>query len=199
MTSDVRERAFEPFFTTKAQHRGTGLGLSTVYGIAQRHGGMVHVMSEPGQGTTVKVYLPAESHRVLDAGDPIDVTPPGGEETILLAEDEQSVRRVVQQILQRAGYRTVVAANGLEAVRALREHQGPVDLALLDVVMPELGGPETWEQLRGLRPGLRVIFTSGYADDRHLARLPPAADVLSKPFSTEELLTRVRKKLDETD
>lgn len=197
MSADVRERAFEPFFTTKTAHRGTGLGLSTVYGIVQRHAGLVHVYSEVGLGTTVKVYFPSESHPAAEVGSAIDVMPPGGDETILLAEDEESVRKAVLQILQRAGYRTMVAQNGLEAIRILREHQGPVHLALLDVIMPELGGPETSEQLRDLRPGLPVVFTSGYADDRALARLPPGAEVLRKPFSTEELLTRIRKKLDE--
>jgi two-component system cell cycle sensor histidine kinase/response regulator CckA len=197
MTAEVRERAFEPFFTTKGAHRGTGLGLSTVYGIVEQHGGMVHVYSEIGQGTTFKVYLPADARLAADVGDKLEAMPPRGQETILLAEDDERVRKVVVQILERAGYRTIAAADGVEAIRLLREGNEQVHLVLLDVVMPELGGPETWEQMRTLRRGLRVVFTSGYADDRYLSRLPPDAEIVAKPFRTEELLTRIRKKLDE--
>jgi two-component system cell cycle sensor histidine kinase/response regulator CckA len=197
MTAEVRERAFEPFFTTKGAHRGTGLGLSTVYGIVQKHGGMVRVQSEVGRGTTLEVYLPVAARLATDLGDKLETQPPRGTETILLAEDEERVRRALVQVLENAGYRTLVAADGAEAVRLLREHQGPVHLALLDVVMPELGGPETWEQLHRLRSNLRVLFTTGYADERYLARLPSNADVIGKPFRTGELLAKIRKKLDE--
>jgi PAS domain S-box-containing protein len=197
MTAEVRERAFEPFFTTKGAHRGTGLGLSTVYGIVQQHGGTVHIDSELGEGTTVKVYFPADARVATNVADEVEATPPRGQETVLLAEDEESVRKVLVHVLERAGYRAIVATNGLEAVRLLREHQEPVHLALLDVVMPGLGGPAAWEQLRLLRPGLRVLFVSGYADGSHLAGLPPGAEVLGKPFRTDDLLVRLRKKLDE--
>jgi CheY-like chemotaxis protein len=197
MTAEVRERAFEPFFTTKGPQRGTGLGLSTVYGIVQQHGGMVHIYSELGEGTTVKVYLPAESRLVTEVGSKLHTVPPSGQETILLAEDEEAVRKAVVQILQRAGYRTIAAADGREAIRLLREHAEPVHLVLLDVVMPELGGPETWELMRSSNPALRVLFTSGYADTRYLKRLPPDADVVGKPFRAEDLLRRIRKKLDQ--
>jgi two-component system, cell cycle sensor histidine kinase and response regulator CckA len=197
MTAVVRERAFEPFFTTKGAQRGTGLGLSTVYGIVQQHGGMVHIYSELGEGTTFKVFFPSDSRLATDVGDKIEPMPPGGRETILLAEDEERVRKVIVQLLERAGYRTIAASNGREAIRLLREHKEPVHLVLLDVIMPELGGPETWEQMRGMGRDLRVLFMSGYADDRFLARLPPDAEVIGKPFRTEELLSRIRRKLDD--
>jgi PAS domain S-box-containing protein len=196
MTPEVRERAFEPFFTTKSLEQGTGLGLSTVYGIVQQHGGLIHIRSEVGQGTTFEIYLSADDRVALDAGEEPGTAPPGGRETILLAEDEELVRRAVVQMLQRAGYRVVTASNGLEAVRLLRELSQPVHLALLDVVMPGLGGPEAWEQIRNLRPGLRVLFASGYADSGYLSRLPPNAEVVQKPFRVEELLGRIRRKLD---
>jgi two-component system, cell cycle sensor histidine kinase and response regulator CckA len=196
MTPEVRERAFEPFFTTKGLDQGTGLGLSTVYGIVQQHGGLIHIRSELGQGATFEIYLSADSRLVPDAGEKIGTAAPGGRETILLAEDEELVRRAVVQMLQRAGYRVITASNGLEAIRLLRELSQPVHLALLDVVMPELGGPEAWEQIRSLRPGLRVLFASGYADSRYLSRLPPDAEVVQKPFRVEELLGRIRRKLD---
>ena len=195
MSDEVRERAFEPFFTTKGSH-GTGLGLATVYGIVQQHDGMVDLDSEPGEGTTFRIYLPADSRLATDIDDRIEAKPPRGRETILLAEDEERVRRVAIQILQRAGYRTIAAANGIEAIRLLSEQREPVHLVLLDLVMPELSGPATWDQMRVLQPSLRVLFTSGYADHGYRKRLPPDAEVLEKPFATDELLTRVRKALD---
>jgi PAS domain S-box-containing protein len=197
MTAEVRERAFEPFFTTKGAQHGTGLGLATVYGIVQQHGGMLHVASKLAEGTTFRVYLPADTRLAAEVGQKIERPPPEGHETILVAEDEERVRKVVVQILQRAGYRTIAAADGVQAIRLLRERPEAVHLVLLDVVMPELGGPETWEQIRELRAGLRVLFMSGYADERYLARLPPGTEILDKPFRTEELLSRIRKKLDE--
>jgi PAS domain S-box-containing protein len=197
MTAEVRERAFEPFFTTKGPQQGTGLGLSTVYGIVQQHGGMVAIYSELGQGTTFKIYLPADSRLATDVGSKLQTAPPSGQEIVLLAEDDERVRKAIAQILQRAGYRTLVAADGREAVRLLREQLEPVHLVILDVVMPELGGPETWRLMREIQPGLRAIFTSGYADNRYLKRLPPDADVLGKPFRAEDLLSRIRKRIDE--
>jgi two-component system, cell cycle sensor histidine kinase and response regulator CckA len=198
MTPEVRERVFDPFFTTKGQNRGTGLGLATVYGIVQQHGGLVHVYSEPGQGTTFTVYLPSDDRpsapRSVIPDTPVSL--PRGHETILIAEDEELVRRPVIQILQSAGYRVLAAAHGREAVELLRRHPGTVELALLDVVMPELGGPETWKYLSKERPQLRVLFTSGYADERFRDRLPPDAEVIDKPFRAEELLRRIRAKLD---
>jgi PAS domain S-box-containing protein len=196
MTGDVRERAFEPFFTTKSAHQGTGLGLSTVYGIVQQHAGMIHLYSEPGVGTTFKIYLPADTRFAEDVGDKLEALPPRGQETILVAEDEEQVRRAVVHILERAGYRTLAVSNGVEALRLLRERTEPVHLLLFDVVMPELGGPEAWEQLRRLRSELRVIFTSGYADDRQRHLLPPDATILEKPFRAEQLLHAIREKLD---
>jgi CheY-like chemotaxis protein len=197
MTAAVRERAFEPFFTTKGANQGTGLGLSTVYGIVQQHDGMVHLYSEPGAGTIFKVYLPAHGRLAEDVGSKLEPLPPNGQETILLAEDEEQVRNVVVRMLQRAGYRTIAVANGLDAIGVLRERPEPVHLVLLDVVMPGLGGPETWERMQGVRAGLRVLFTSGYAGDRYRQGLPVGAELLEKPFRVEELLRRVRKALDE--
>ena len=197
MTAEVRERAFEPFFTTKGAHRGSGLGLATVYGIVQQHGGVVHVNSDLGDGTTFKVFLPCDRRPATEVADKPEPTPPRGQETILLAEDEASVRKVVVRVLEGAGYRAIAAADGREAIRLLLEHKEPVDLVLLDVIMPELGGPDAWEQMQKLRPDLRVLFTSGYADDRYLTRLPANADVIGKPYRTEDLLSRIRKKLDE--
>ena len=198
MTAEVRERVFDPFFTTKGQQRGTGLGLATVYAIVQQHGGLIHVHSEPGQGTTFTVYLPAaqQPSAAQRAGQEGAGVQPQGRETLLLAEDEELVRKPVVQYLERAGYHMLAAANGREAIELLGANIEAVDLVVLDVVMPELGGPETWERMRMMRPDLRVIFTSGYADDHYRERLPADAEVLAKPFRTDELLRRVRRKLD---
>ena len=198
MTPEVRERVFDPFFTTKGSVRGTGLGLATVYAIVQQHGGVIQVDSEPGKGTTFKVLLPADrsSPDTQRLGGQAVTPHPRGRETILIAEDEELVRKPVIQFLQRAGYRTLAAANGREAIELLSADVDAVDLVVLDVVMPELGGPETWERMRTLRADLRVIFVTGYADERYRERLPIDAEVLEKPFRTEELLRRIRKKLD---
>lgn len=201
MTPEVRERVFEPFFTTKADRSGTGLGLSTLYGIVQQHGGMVHVYSEPGLGTSFKVYLPAEELRA-DKLPPASAPgrepspAPRGTETILVVEDEESVRRPVLQILKRAGYRTFSASNGREGIERLQEHLDAIDLVILDVVMPEMGGPEAWEHMVALRPDLVSIFMSGYADARYRQNLAADLDVLDKPFPSQTLLERVRMRLD---
>jgi PAS domain S-box-containing protein len=196
MTNEVRERIFEPFFTTKGGHRGTGLGLSTAYGIVEQHGGMIHVETEPGRGATFTIYLPSDDRLAKDLDEPVEAAHPRGAETILLAEDEELVRRVVVHILEGAGYRTIAVSNGTEAIRRLKEHGETVHLALLDVVMPVLGGAETWESLRGLRDGLRVLFMSGYADARSREQLPKDAELIEKPFRREELLRCVRRILD---
>jgi PAS domain S-box-containing protein len=198
MTPEVRERVFDPFFTTKGAHRGTGLGLATVYGIVRQHGGLLHVYSEVGQGSTFKVYLPADERPSSAGADavPSAVARASGHETILIAEDEALVRKPVVQMLEGSGYRVLAATNGREAVELLQQHLAAVDLVVLDVVMPELGGPDAWERMRQLRPDLRVIFTTGYADDRYREKLPEGGEVLDKPFSTEDLLKCVRRMLD---
>jgi two-component system cell cycle sensor histidine kinase/response regulator CckA len=198
MSAEVRERVFDPFFTTKGQRGGTGLGLATVYGIVQQHGGLVHVYSEVDHGTTFKVYLPADERPSAPEPALSDrrVHRARGHETILLAEDGELVRSPVIRVLEGAGYRTLAAANGSEAIRILSENLEAIDLVVLDLVMPELGGPETWERMRALRPDLRVLFMSGYADSRCRGRLPPDAEVLEKPFRAQELLRRIREALE---
>ncbi len=195
MTKDVSDRIFEPFFSTKVPGLGTGLGLSTVYAIIKQHAGIVHVHSEAGRGTTFEVYIPvaAQLGDGRDSGRRAGLSP---DETILIAEDEDLVRNVVIQILERGGYRVLSARNGREAVELLRQNLKGVALALLDVVMPELSGPEAFVFLRELRPDLPVIFSSGYTDQARFAHsLPQGSVLIEKPYRAEALLRNVREAL----
>ncbi|HEX9691702.1 MAG TPA: PAS domain S-box protein [Gemmatimonadales bacterium] len=198
MGDETKAHLFEPFFTTKEAGKGTGLGLATVYGIVKQSGGSIWVYSEPGRGATFKIYLPqvreTPEHVRKEPGE----TPAGGAEVILLAEDDDSVRAPTATILRRQGYTVLEAANGREAMALVETHQGPIDLILTDVVMPELGGVSMVEQLRPLRPEVKVLYISGYTDDA-IARqglLRPGAHYLEKPFTPVALLRRVRQVLD---
>jgi signal transduction histidine kinase/ActR/RegA family two-component response regulator len=200
MSPEVKERIFEPFFTTKEKGKGTGLGLSTVYGIVKQSGGYVWVYSEPGQGTTFKIYLPRVEeeadalHRRVDVGDL-----QRGKETVLLVEDEAPVRGLAVRVLRNQGYRVLEAANGQEALSVAGEHAGEkIHLLLTDVVMPQMGGKELTDRLKALRPEIKVVFTSGYTDNaivRH-GVLEPGTDFLQKPFSPAALAQKVREVLD---
>lgn len=196
MDRATRERIFEPFFTTKPG--GTGLGLSTVYGIVRQSGGHIWVYSESGVGTTFKIYLPVatgELPRVEPATAPGDVV--GGNETILIVEDEALVRDVVQAMLTRRGYRVLVANNGEHALRVAVEFLGPIDLLLTDVIMPKANGRRVAEQLRVLRPGIRVVYMSGYTEDAivHHGVLDAGIVLLEKPFTERDLARTLREVL----
>jgi len=196
MSEDTKARLFEPFFTTKPHGVGTGLGLATMYGILAQGGGLVEVSSDPGAGSSFRVYLPQHEGPIAPP-QIVDVAlPEGGTETILLAEDEASVRVLARRILQRAGYTVIEARNSLEA-RHHAESTAHIDLLLADVKMPGGSGPDLYRTLHPNHPAMRVLFVSGYAE-RHLfdgAELPHAAPFLSKPFTVEGLLRKVREAL----
>ncbi len=196
MTPEVRERAFEPFFTTKATGRGTGLGLATVYSVVQLHNGMTHLYSELGRGTTLKIYLPAVSRRADSVGPKLDGSVSGGTETILVAENQEDVRRLVVRLLSRAGYHVIAARSGVEAVQFFSDHVEEIALVLMDVVMPELGGREASERIRLLDPDARILFTSG-STERMLSHGGELTPVLKKPYEPDRLLRMVRDLLDE--
>jgi two-component system cell cycle sensor histidine kinase/response regulator CckA len=197
MDAATKARVFEPFFTTKEVGKGTGLGLSTVYGIVRQSGGHIEVYSEPGRGTTFKVYLP----RVKDtpsASAPQQTPSPRGTETILLAEDEPAARSMMSLALRSLGYVVLEAGDGEVALRVCREYHGGIDLLVTDVVMPNLGGRDLATQLHVLRPQTRVLYLSGYTDDavfRH-GVLEPGTAFLPKPVTPSALARKVRETLD---
>src|SRR5204862_2180346 len=192
LDEQTKARIFEPFFTTKESGKGTGLGLATVYGIVKQAGGFILVYSEPGRGTTFKVYLP----RVDEPAEPADARPAlaevrGGTETVLVVEDAASVRLVTRQVLERYGYTVLEAPTGDMALRLAAKHHGPIHLLLTDVVMPGLSGRQLAGQLSLLRSEMKVLYVSGYADT-----VEPGAAYLQKPFAPEALARRVRDVLD---
>jgi len=199
MDAETRSHLFEPFFTTKAQGYGTGLGLSTVYGIVKQSGGEIVVYSEPGQGTCVKIYFPSVTEGAVE--DPAEGAAEkirAGTETILLVEDEEAVRRLVRRTLEKQGYRVLVAASGGEAVRLAGRHGGPIHLLITDVVMPQMSGRETAERLKTMRPGMHVLYVSGYTETT-IARggkLESGEIFLQKPFTPRALMRQIRDLLD---
>ncbi len=194
---EIRDRIFEPFFTTKEVGRGTGLGLSVVYGIVHQNEGHIVVESEPGHGTRFEIYLPAVQGPASDGGPGVEGFPRGGDETILLVEDEDIVREVATRILRTQGYTVLEARNGTEALGICETHNGPLHLLLTDVVMPQMSGHELARRVQALRPDVRVLFTSGYSDTILLRQEAGAQGIfLQKPFAVRELLSKVREVLD---
>jgi two-component system, cell cycle sensor histidine kinase and response regulator CckA len=199
MDEATRTRIFEPFFTTKAPGKGTGLGLSTVYGIVQQAGGAIALESEPGVGTTFKIYLPAvEPPALQEVAGRENQSDTSGVETILLVEDEEPVRVLTQRILAENGYAVLVAKDGEEALNLSQRHQGPIHLLLTDVVMPQMGGKRLVAHLGPRRPDMRVLYMSGYSEETTLGEdlSGRPIELLQKPFVPHQLTHRVRAVLD---
>jgi CheY-like chemotaxis protein len=190
MTAETKRRLFEPFFTTKPPGEGTGLGLSIVYGIVKQHGGEVSFYSEPGLGSTFKIYWPTTDQPSESAAIPDGPRIPyHGNETILLVEDEDKVRELVRQMLLLLGYKVLETRRGSDAVGVAREHDGPIDLLLTDVVMPQMSGQDLAKQVAALRPGIKVVLMSGYpgAITSEHGMFDPSAFFLQKPFEMDTL------------
>jgi CheY-like chemotaxis protein len=198
MSEEVKAHLFEPFFTTKAATQNSGLGLATVYGIVVQNGGHIAVESEPGQGASFLSMFPRADpdQPILDPAETRAAT--GGSETVLVVEDEDAVRQMTTRVLIQQGYTVLEAGNGSDGLALARRHHGPVHLLVTDVVMPEMGGLELAERVAEIRPGITVIYMSGYAEGDKLQ--PGIRDsntpFLQKPFSAESLILRVREALD---
>jgi PAS domain S-box-containing protein len=200
MSPDILDRVFEPFFTTKEMGRGTGLGLSTVYGIVEQHGGRIDVTSEVGRGSRFTVYLPASDRQPSPTLRPAEGLVEGGSETILLAEDEETVRSLAIEALEAAGYTVLAASDGRQAAELWNDHHNTIDVAILDVVMPGLGGLEVHGLVRRDAPDLPVVFSSGYSLDA-ISRdftADPTTTLIEKPYSLANLLQTIRRMLDGT-
>ncbi len=197
MDESTRERIFEPFFTTKEIGKGTGLGLSIVYGIVKQHNGFINCYSEPGKGTTFKIYLPAIKAEVQEAKtEEIHELIPATE-TVLLAEDEEEVRSLAKQILEEAGYKVIDAVDGEDAVNKFMENKDKIDLLLFDVIMPKMSGKEAYDRINKMRPGIKLLLTSGYPAD-FISRediFEKRLDFIPKPISPTALLKKVREVL----
>ncbi len=200
MDAATLEHIFEPFFTTKEMGRGTGLGLATVYGIVKQHKGLIDVDSKPGQGTAFRVYLPlgegppeVQEKRRKDALR-------GGSEGILIAEDNEGLREAAKEILESLGYRVILAKDGADAVRVFEENHPSIDLVFLDVVMPNLNGPEAYTRMSAIKPDIPVIFTTGYASEANLlsVRSRDKPTILQKPYGSQHLAQKLREILDKT-
>ena len=198
MTAEVREKIFEPFFTTKEEGKGTGLGLAIVYGIVEQHNGFIEARSEPGKGAAFEIYIPAVGMQNVKRGADVDVLPVGGTETILLVEDESSLRTVTMTLLAEFGYKVIEALDGRDAVEQFMKHKDDIHMILMDVIMPNMSGPEAYREIQKVSPDAKVLFMSGYTADHLSAKGIDAerSNFLSKPSSTPELLCKIREILD---
>jgi CheY-like chemotaxis protein len=198
MSAEIQARVFEPFFTTKGAGKGTGLGLATVYGIVKQSGGNIRVYSEVEIGSTFKIWLPRVDEVIESEEEAILKSIPRGTETVLLVEDEDQVRAIVKELLEGQGYHVLAASNGEEALAISQDLKLDIKLIMTDVVMPQMSGRDLAEGVTALRPGLPVLFMSGYTDDaivRH-GLLDEKLEFLQKPFDSAALARKVREVLD---
>jgi len=198
MDEETRQKIFEPFFTTKGVGKGTGLGLSIVYGIIKQHDGNINVYSEPGIGTTFKIFLPLIKAAVEEIKPVETLTPGRGTETVLLAEDDTAVRKLIKEALLKYGYSVMEAEDGEEAVRFFAENKDKIDILLFDIMMPKMKGTEAYEEILKIRPEIKVLFMSGYTEEVIYREgvLDKGLSFISKPVSPHEILIKIRKVLD---
>ncbi len=197
MDEETRKRIFEPFFTTKELGKGTGLGLSIVYGIIKQHGGIINVYSEPGVGTTFKIYMPLTNSREYEMRQGELDSPLGGNETILYAEDDENARISTKAFIEEFGYKVIEAVDGVDAVNIFKEKKDEIDLLVLDVIMPNKNGIEAYDEISKVQPGIQALFTSGYPKEIVEQKKLSGEDItlISKPISPNEILTKIRETL----
>ncbi len=199
MDAATSARIFEPFFTTKEPGKGTGLGLSTAYGIVKQSNGHITVYSEPGRGTTFRIYLPRTDADVAAASTKVDVAP-RGTETVLLVEDDANIRELARELLEISGYIVLESVDVQDAVRIAESHQGDIHLLITDVVMPEMGGHVLANAVARCRPNIKVLYMSGYTDEAVIRHgvINPGTAFLQKPFTPGTLTRKVREVLNGT-
>jgi CheY-like chemotaxis protein len=199
MNQETLSRIFEPFFTTKGPGQGTGLGLATVYGIIKQSGGYIYVDSEPGRGSTFKIFLPQVESMILNRKSQLGISKsPGGHETVLLVEDENTLRILIRRTLEMKGYKVLEAEEAEDALQLSARHQGPIHLLLSDVVMPRMSGRELADRLGPLRSEMKVLYLSGYTNDAVVRHGLSEGEIefLQKPFTPDVLARKVREVLD---
>ncbi|MGO9016685.1 MAG: ATP-binding protein [Dissulfurispiraceae bacterium] len=198
MDEKTRQRIFEPFFTTKELGKGTGLGLALVYGIVKQHNGNIYVYSEPGKGTTFKIYLPLIKSPVSQETIAEVIIPKGGTETILVSEDNEDVRLLTKKVLEQSGYKVIEAVDGEDAINKFEENKECIQLAILDVIMPKKSGKEASDEIKKMKPDIKILYISGYTADIIHKRgiLEEKTDFVSKPVTPHDLLTKIREILD---
>jgi two-component system, cell cycle sensor histidine kinase and response regulator CckA len=199
MDSVTLDRIFEPFFTTKKPGKGTGLGLATVYGIVKQHEGFIDVESEPGKGTSFRIYFPSTTGAPSGRNSDKPQMSVAGNETVLVAEDHEGLRELIDKVLTSHGYKTIITDNGDHAVRLFKEHFGKIQIVVLDVIMPVLSGPEAYDRMSAIRKGVPVIFTTGHTAEvvSLNSRLEAGAVFLQKPYAPHKLIQMVRSTLDQ--
>jgi len=193
------ERIFEPFFTTKELGKGTGLGMAIIYGIVKQHNGFINVYSEPGQGTIFRIYLPIQETGGKTRGDTVETAPPAGSgETILVAEDDPAVRKLILELLSNYGYEVIVAEDGMDAVEKFKAHQEKIRVILMDMIMPGKSGREAYQDIQRINPAIKVLFSSGYTADfiENRGVSENGIELLMKPVRPAELLRKIRRLLD---
>jgi CheY-like chemotaxis protein len=197
MDEATMKKIFDPFFTTREMKRGTGLGLASAYGIIKNHEGLIDVSSEMGRGTTFNIYLPASDKRVARETT-VDAPLLTGDETVLLVDDEKMIIEVGEQMLEKLGYRVMVAQSGRQAVDLFREHHDQIQLVILDMIMPEMSGGETFDRLREIQGGAKVLLSSGYSMDAQAQAIlnRGCEGFIQKPFKMADLSRQIRQILD---
>jgi CheY-like chemotaxis protein len=199
MDEATKAKLFEPFFSTKEVGKGTGLGLAMIYGIIKQHNGYINVYSEPGEGTTFKIYLPVIKAKIEEPKHAETITSVGGTETVLLAEDDEAARELTKTVLQEFGYTVIDAKDGEDAIEKFMANKNRIDLLILDVIMPKKSGPEAFNEIKKIAPAIKTVFISGYTTDAiHKKKLlEENINFVSKPFSPQVILHKIREVLDD--